>query len=144
MPLEVVRRRDPDAVREILASIPVWFGIPESNENFVVAAGRTRSYRAVDGDEVIGVALVNEHFPPCRELHLIAVRRDRHRTGAGRALLAEIETDLRPEGVRLLEVGTVGPSDDDEATRELASSVSPPASCRCTSCGSSTRRTRSS
>ena len=112
MPLEVVRRQDPSAVRDILASVPEWFGIPEANEHYVDAAARMPSYLAVDGDDVMGVALLNEHFPLSRELHLIAVRRDRHRQGAGRLLVEAIEADLRAAGIRLLEVHTVGPSSE--------------------------------
>jgi len=122
MPLAVVRRHDPDAVREILASVPEWFGIPEANASYVEDAGRLPSYLAVDGDEVIGVALLAEHFPESRELHLIAVRRDRHRQGIGRLLLGAVEQDLRSHGVRLLEVHTVGPSSESEEygrTREF-------------------------
>jgi GNAT superfamily N-acetyltransferase len=119
---EVVRRQDPDAVRDILATIPEWFGIPESNASYVRDAGRLPSYLAVDGDDVVGVALLNEHFPSSRELHLMAVRRDRHRQGIGSSLLAAVETDLRAAGVGLLEVHTLGPSDEDEhyaRTREF-------------------------
>jgi GNAT superfamily N-acetyltransferase len=124
MPIEVVRRQDPEAVREILATIPDWFGIPESNANYIRDGGRLPSYLAIDSshDQVVGVALLNEHFPPSRELHFIAVRRDRHRQGVGRALLAAIEEDLRAADVRILEVHTLGPSDDDEGyarTREF-------------------------
>lgn len=112
MPIEVVRRHDPDAAREILASLPEWFGIPEATTSYVEDAGRVPSYLAVDGDEVVGLALLNEHFPQSRELHLIAVRRDRHREGIGRLLLDAIESDLRESGVRILEVHTVGPSSE--------------------------------
>ena len=122
MPVDVVRRQDPEAVREILASVPEWFGIPEANQHYVELAGRLPSYLAVDGDEVVGVALLDEHFSQSRELNLIAVRRDRHGQGAGRAMLAAIESDLRKAGVRILEVHTVGPSSEDEGyarTREF-------------------------
>jgi GNAT superfamily N-acetyltransferase len=122
MPLSVVRRSDPEAVREILASVPEWFGIPEANASYVEDAGRLPSYLAVDGDDVVGVALLAEHFPASRELHLIAVRRDRHREGVGRLLLGAVEQDLRAQGVRLLEVHTVGPSSESEEyarTREF-------------------------
>jgi GNAT superfamily N-acetyltransferase len=112
MPIEVVRRHDPDAAREILASLPEWFGIPEATASYVEDAGRVPSYLAVDGDDVVGLALINEHFPQSRELHLIAVRRDRHREGIGRLLLDAIESDLRESGVRILEVHTVGPSSE--------------------------------
>lgn len=121
-PPDVVRRQDPEGVRDILATVPEWFGIPEANERYIVDAARLPSYLAVDGDEVVGVALLTEHFPASRELHLIAVRRDRHRQGVGHALLAAVEDDLRADGVHVLEVHTVGPSSESEAyarTREF-------------------------
>jgi GNAT superfamily N-acetyltransferase len=71
---------------------------------------------------VVGVALLAEHFPEARELHLLAVRRDRHRQGIGRALVEKVVADLRGAGVRVLEVHTVGPSHEDEGyarTREF-------------------------
>lgn len=109
----------------ILASVPEWFGIPEANAHYVADAGRLPSYLAVDGDDpddVVGVALLAEHFPDSRELHLLAVRRDRHREGIGRALVDAVVSDLREAGVRLLEVHTVGPSREDAGyarTREF-------------------------
>jgi GNAT superfamily N-acetyltransferase len=122
MAVEVVRRHDPAAVRAIIASVPEWFGIPEANDSYVADAGRLPSYLAVDGDDVVGVALLAQHFARSRELHLIAVRRDRHRQGIGTALLAAIERDLRDEGVKILEVHTVGPSHENvpySLTREF-------------------------
>ncbi|WP_151081454.1 GNAT family N-acetyltransferase [Nocardioides cynanchi] len=113
MSVSVVRRTDPEAVGAILASLPEWFGIPEANASYVADAGRLPSYLAVDADDpddVVGVALLAEHFPGSRELHLLAVRRDRHREGIGRALVGAVASDLREAGVRLLEVHTVGPS----------------------------------
>ena len=98
----------------ILASVPEWFGIPEANAQYVADVGRLPSYLAVDGDDVVGVALLAEHFPESRELHLLAVRRDRHRQGIGRLLVETVVADLRQAGVRLLEVHTVGPSHEDE------------------------------
>jgi GNAT superfamily N-acetyltransferase len=114
MPVTVVRRADPSAVEAILGSVPEWFGIPESNASYVADAGRLPSYLAVDGEAVVGVALVAEKFPEARELHLLAVRRDRHRKGIGRALVEAVVSDLRAAGVKLLEVHTVGPSYEDE------------------------------
>jgi GNAT superfamily N-acetyltransferase len=117
MPIEVVRRQDPDAVREILDTIPDWFGLPEFNAKFVQEAARLASYLAVDTDDhdrAVGVILLKEHFPASREVHLMGVRRDRHREGIGRMLVAAVEEDLRAAGVRLLEVHTLGPSSEDE------------------------------
>ena len=111
---EVVRRADPAAVESVLASVPEWFGIPEANAQYVADAARLPSYLAVEGDEVLGVALVAQHVPESRELHLLAVRRDRHRQGIGRLLVEAVVADLRQAGVKLLEVHTVGPSYEDE------------------------------
>jgi GNAT superfamily N-acetyltransferase len=124
MPIDVVRRNDPDAVRDILDALPGWFGLPESNAQYVRDAARLTSYLAVDDREghVVGVALLAEHFAPSRELHLLAVRPERHREGIGRELLAAIEENLVADGVRILEVRTLGPSYEDEEyarTREF-------------------------
>ena len=63
---------------------------------------------------VVGVALIHRHFPESGELHLIAVDPSRHRSGAGRALITQVEEDLRADGCRVLQVHTVGPSWPDE------------------------------
>jgi GNAT superfamily N-acetyltransferase len=114
MPVDVVRRADPVAVSELLAGVPEWFGIAEANAAYVADAARLPSYLAVDGDDVVGAALLVEHFPLSRELHLLVVRRDRHRQGVGRLLVDAVARELRTAGVRLLEVHTVGPSHESE------------------------------
>ena len=122
MPVDVVRRADPAAVEQILASMPEWFGIPEANASYVEDVAALPSYLAVEGFEVVGVALLAEHFPESRELHLLAVRRERHRQGIGRLLVEAVVADLRAAGGRLLEVHTVGPSHESEGyarTREF-------------------------
>src|SRR5205807_1787814 len=64
---------------------------------------------------VVGVLLVKRHFPAAAEVHLMAVDRAWHRRGAGRALLSAAETDLRADGVALLQVKTLSPSRPDES-----------------------------
>lgn len=121
----ISRRQDPDAVRRILGALPSWFGIPEANEHYVRAASAKTSYLAHIDDEVVGVALVDRHFPTTGEIHLIAVTPDYHGAGVGTALVAAVERDLIADGARLLEVKTVGPSYRDrgyEATRAFYSS----------------------
>jgi GNAT superfamily N-acetyltransferase len=61
--------------------------------------------------------LLDRHFPTTAEVHLIAVARDRHRSGVGHLLLARVEEQLRAEGAQLLSVKTLGPSDPDEGYR---------------------------
>lgn len=100
---------------EILTDLPEWFGRPESTVAYVAAADTLPNYFAVTpAGERIGVALVEQHFPVTAEIHLIAVKAAWHRRGIGRALLNEIESDLRAAGTRMLTVKTLGAADPDE------------------------------
>jgi ribosomal protein S18 acetylase RimI-like enzyme len=111
--------QDPEAVRELLAALPGWFGIPESNHDYVQAARDLDTYRARDGAagapaaQPAGVLLARRHFPETAEIHLMAVHPRLHRAGAGRALVQALEADLVADGCELLQVKTLGPSHPD-------------------------------
>ncbi|HZB49280.1 MAG TPA: GNAT family N-acetyltransferase, partial [Mycobacteriales bacterium] len=47
------------------------------------------------------------------EIHLMAVARDRHRRGVGRALVRAAEREMAADGVTLMSVKTLGPSHPD-------------------------------
>jgi GNAT superfamily N-acetyltransferase len=122
--VEVVRSGSghPDAVERILRELPEWFGIESSIRDYVEAATRLDNYLAmVDGDpEPAGVLLIDRHFDPAAEIHLLAVTPRLHRTGIGKALVENAEADLARSGVRYLQVKTLGPSRPDphyDATR---------------------------
>lgn len=111
-------------MRRLLDQLPDWFGIPESNDGYVAAASALTSYLARDREtgDIAGVLLVERHFPESAEVHLMAVDPAIHRRGAGRLLLEAAERDLCAEGVRFLQVKTLGPSRPHEgyaATREF-------------------------
>ncbi len=114
MHLTITRGNDPEATRRILGALPDWFGIPSANEHYVSAAASKDSYLAQFGGTTVGVALVDRHFAQTAEIHLIAVAPEHHGSGAGSALLAAIEHDLREDGAQLLAVKTVGPSYADD------------------------------
>lgn len=104
----------PDDVARLLGTVPEWFGRPESNAEYVEAARtkETWTVRGTDGS-VVGVTLVDRHFPHVAEIHLTVVDRAVHGRGVGTAMLAAIEADAVGRGVRLLEVKTLGPSHPD-------------------------------
>lgn len=110
----IERRNDPAALDRILRALPSWFGVEEAIRAYVQAAADIPSYLATQDRHVIGVALLQRHTPHSAELYLIAVSPDARGRGVGSSLVEAIETDLRHEGVRLLEVKTVGPSHQDE------------------------------
>lgn len=63
---------------------------------------------------MLGLISGRRHFPECAEIELLAVRPDRHRRGVGRALVDAFAAHHAGEGVRIIEVKTLGPSHPDE------------------------------
>ena len=98
----------------LLATIPEWFGIPESNAAYLRNLGLMPSWVALSGAEVVGAITLEQHFAESFEVHFMAVRRDHHRHGVGRALLAHLEREAVARGARWLQVKTLGPSEPDE------------------------------
>ena len=104
----------PEAAERLLARVPEWFGLPEANADYIEAA-RTKETWTVrdDGGYVIGLTLVDRHFPHVAELHLMVVDRDHHGEGVGTAMVQAVEQDAQERGVQLLEVKTLGGSHPD-------------------------------
>lgn len=113
MAFSIEHGHDPAGVERILRALPTWFGIDESIRQYVADSGSLPSYLARDAGVTIGVALIHRHYPESAELHLIAVDPGHHRSGIGAALVGAIKADLASDGVRLLQVHTVGPSSAD-------------------------------
>lgn len=115
-----IRRLEPADIpwcEAVLRSIPEWFGIEEANEAYIRDLETLPSYVATEDGVVVGFVSVRQHFPTSSEIHIIAVERSHHRKGIGRALMDVAEGDLRSSGCRMLQVKTLGPSDDDEGYR---------------------------
>jgi len=108
---------DPAATERILRALPEWFGLEQSLLDYVEAAKRLPGHLARLGDDVVGLLLVERHFPTAAEIHLMAVDPAHHRAGIGRRLVAAAEAELAAGGVRLLQVKTLGPSDPDPSYR---------------------------
>jgi GNAT superfamily N-acetyltransferase len=102
--------RHPHEVRRLLDGLGMWFGLPESNDEYVEKARTLTNVVARDGDEVVGICLLIRHNPQAAEIDLIAVPETRHRQGIGRRILDHIERELVADGVRMLHVKTFGPS----------------------------------
>lgn len=114
---DIDRERDPDTkeriCRDVLESLPDWFGIPEAIEQFCHEVRGLRMWVARKNGEIAGFATVQQHFPVTAELHLIAIRAAHHREGVGEQLLDKIEVHLRKKATRILTVKTLAPSAGD-------------------------------
>jgi len=98
---------------ELIAALPDWFGLPESNAEYLRNLSRLPSWVALLDGQLAGAITLEPHFPGSFEVHFMAVRPEHHRRGIGRALLARLEAEARARGGRWLQVKTLGPSHPD-------------------------------
>jgi ribosomal protein S18 acetylase RimI-like enzyme len=107
-----------ETCRRILRSLPTWFGIPASVEDYVAAADRSPTIVASLGDEEVGLVTLTRHSRYAAEVYVMAVLPQFHRQGIGRALLRHAEATLAADGVEFLQVKTLAPSKPDEGYDE--------------------------
>lgn len=105
----------PDDVARILATLPEWFGRPESTAEYVEHARTAETWTVRREGHVVGVMHVTRRYPHVAEIHLIAVDREQRGRGVGQALVDALVRDGLERGVRLLVVKTLGASDPDPA-----------------------------
>ena len=99
---------------EILETLPTWFGIPASVEDYIATADRSPTVIASLGDEDVGLLTLVMHSRYAAEVYVMAVRPQHHRQGIGRALLRHAEATLVADGVEFLQVKTLAPSRPDD------------------------------
>jgi GNAT superfamily N-acetyltransferase len=114
MPLTVAEIAEPAErsrlCREILAALPGWFGLLESNARYEREVSGLPTFAA--GDD--GFLSLKLHSPRAAEVYVIGVRPELHRRGLGTALLEAAEEYLRERDVEYLQVKTLGPSRPSE------------------------------
>lgn len=103
----------PAACEAVLRSLPQWFGIEASLLGYARSAARLPTWTANVAGDVVAFLSVERHFPTSAEVHCIAVHASQRSRGVGRALLGTVERWLAADGVRLLQVKTLGPSRPD-------------------------------
>lgn len=116
-----VRRFEPsdrDRCREILDSLPEWFGIPASNDRYISALNpEVSAVILVDGRRLgfISLALTAKSAV---EIEVLALDSKARRRGLGRRLISWAEYSCRDHHVRWLHVKTRGPSTPDSHYRD--------------------------
>ncbi len=106
-------RADIPECAAILRLLPDWFGIEESNAQYVRDLDSLPAFVAsVEGD-VVGFLALKHHTSASSEIHILAVSPNRHRAGIGRALVDRAESVVRGRSAKLLQVKTLGPSNPD-------------------------------
>ena len=110
MTLNIVRRPAGAECASILAELPEWFGIPQSNADYAEAAEREQAWVAEDAGEALGLMVLTDTGFAAVDVHLLAVRPHAHRKGVGRALIGQALAVARELGKPFLTVKTQGPS----------------------------------
>jgi GNAT superfamily N-acetyltransferase len=93
----------------ILRSLPRWFGIEESLQDYVADTERFPTFLAV-AHEPVAFITVREHFTQSWEVHCIAVEASYRGTDIGRALHEHVAAWLVARGCHLLQVKTLAAS----------------------------------
>jgi GNAT superfamily N-acetyltransferase len=110
MTLKITRRAAGAECASILAELPEWFGIPESNAEYAAAAEREQAWVAEDSGDALGLMVLTDQGFSAIDVHLLAVRPQLHRRGVGLALIEQARTVARERGKSYLTVKTRGPS----------------------------------
>jgi GNAT superfamily N-acetyltransferase len=83
-----------ETCRRIMRTLPGWFGIPASVENYVATADRSPTVIASLGNEDVAILTLLRHSPYAAEVYVMAVLPELHRQGIGRVLLGHAEVIL--------------------------------------------------
>ena len=93
---------------EILSDLPEWFGIPDSTQAYIEAAGQLRVWGAYEGDDPLGFISLSYSSEDRAEIDCLAIKKDYHRQGIGSKLVKVLEMAARQQ-VDYLQVKTVAP-----------------------------------
>ena len=113
-------------VEIILRALPDWFGIEKSTLQYIKDANIMPTMLVEDGNDVIGFITIKKHFSETAEIHCMGILPKYHRMGIGKLLIKELESYLKNERIKMLQVKTI--SDDRNCkfyskTREFYKSV---------------------
>jgi coenzyme F420-0:L-glutamate ligase/coenzyme F420-1:gamma-L-glutamate ligase len=118
--MQVVEIQEPEErsriAEAVLRDLPDWFGIEEATRKYIEDAATLPTF-AVEPDA--GFLCVKQHTAQAAEVYVMGVRREEHRRGIGRALVVEAERWCRAQGIRFLQVKTLGPSRPDPGGYDL-------------------------
>jgi len=101
------------ACTAILQALPEWFGLEKAIHDYEKTIGSLPTFLARAGTQILGFLSLKQHFPQSAEIYVMAVRKEVHRRGIGRALAAAAETHAHAMGIEYLQVKTLGPSHPD-------------------------------
>jgi len=97
----------------ILRALPDWFGIEAAIVDYARAADELPTFVAEADAQAVGFVTLKPTSAFAAELHVMGVLPAWHRSGVGRALVEHAAAYARAEGLAVLHVKTLSPSDPD-------------------------------
>ena len=98
----------------ILRALPDYFGIEEALVQYLEDIKTRQTFHAYRDGRLVGFLTITRHTQESAEIHLMGVLPQEHNKGIGSTLVKATERYLHSDGVRLLEVKTLGESHSDE------------------------------
>ena len=102
-----------EVCRQVLATLPHWFGVPQSVDDYVAKAEENPTVVVTVDEEDVGILTLVVHTPYAAEIYVMGVRPEHHRRGIGRQMLELAETWLRGRDIEYLQVKTLSPRHPD-------------------------------
>ena len=121
-----LRSEDIPACERILASLPEWFGLPESNRGFVEGLTHLPAAVAEYEGQIVAFVSIRAHDGRSAEIEAMAIEPGLHHRGIGRSLVGWVLKWYASEGFVWLHVKTRGPATPDmyyEKTRKFYQAV---------------------
>lgn len=115
--MKIVASPSPDASRAaciaITETISEWFGQSAANERYANEIGDCDCFLADDGSNIVGLIALQYHYERTAEIWWLGVRRDLHRHGVGRALIAAAIERAETAGCNMMVLETLSPEHPD-------------------------------
>jgi GNAT superfamily N-acetyltransferase len=110
----------------ILESLPNWFGIQESTQEYISKSSNLPFFAAIDESNPLGFIAIKENNRYTVEIYVMGVLPNYHNQGIGRSLLKRVLQWAKEEGYEFLQVKTLDESHPDiyyAKTRKFYTSV---------------------
>ncbi len=97
----------------ILKSLPDWFGIPESTQEYIKVSSKLPFFAAMDESKPVGFISIKENNQYTAEIYVMGVLPDYHKQGIGRGLFNKVSDWSKENGYEFLQVKTLDESHPD-------------------------------
>lgn len=98
---------------DILRSLPDWFGIEQSIQDYVKHVEDLPTFAAWLDGKIVGFLALKTHFSCTAEIYVMGVKKEFQNRGIGKALLKKAEEYLCQKSYKFLTVKTVSSSFED-------------------------------